>query len=225
MKQTKTYTYRQVRQSYSPQLAANEWRGSWSIALLYRQPGFMTAWLALRLGLSATLVTASSLCITLAIPAVALFAPAGAAALSVFVLAVIFQVLDCADGTMARTSGQASEKGGKFDFLVDMLHWGALYWAVGVLADRQFDTGWYWAALGLLAAWLRLFARVANDSAPQSPSDTQPKQPPLHVIVIAGISGVIPFLTLTGPFLHWAVLALLVYSILDVFDAVGGAFK
>jgi phosphatidylglycerophosphate synthase len=57
-------------------------------------------------------------------------------ALAVAAAGVVFHVLDCLDGDMARTLGVASELGRIVDGLVDQLFWILLLLATGLLVSR-----------------------------------------------------------------------------------------
>lgn len=197
-------------------------RGNWVNAAIHRLPAFAVAWGAARLGLSPTALTLASGLIALALPLAAAFLPMPFAAILVCVLGYLFQVLDCADGTLARATGRTSEAGARIDFLIDMAQWGLLYLAIGLLADRTLGTGFQWTALACAAAWMRLYARTVRDALPKGRDE--PESRPLAVneipeAAIAGISGAIPFLALAGPYLPWAVWALAAYSVLDIATA------
>jgi len=197
-----------------------ELRGSWATALLYRAPAIPVAWLCARLGLRPLMVTLLALLAALSLPLQALLLPLAAAPICVFVGGAIFQILDCADGTLARTTGQTSQRGADLDFIIDMAQWGLLYLALGILADRTVGVGWGWTVLGASAAWARLLARVvrdrlATDSVPEK--ETKPLNL-IHypAVFLAGISGLIPFLALSGPWIGIAIIALLIYGLLDI---------
>lgn len=211
------YSLRQVVNANREDTANEIWNGSWSFVILYRWPGYFAATLFLRMGLHPTQVTMGSLALALMMPLLALVLPISIAASAVCIAAVLFQVFDCADGAMARAADMRSERGGRLDFLIDMLQWGLLYVSIGILADQQFNSPWIWALLGMTAGWLRLFARLCNDSMPSTPPEPGAR-PPLVYQVISGISGLFPFLALSGTYLHIAVLGLLIYSLLDLFD-------
>ena len=201
-----------------------EWRGNWADALLYRVPSIGLAWMSWRLGLAPIAVTALALLVALALPAAAYWTPLGTAPLAVFGLGVLFQILDCTDGTLARTTGSTSQTGADLDFLIDMAQWGFLYIAIGILADRILGGGWAWTALAGFAAWGRILARLVRDQLnsglDRHGGDNTPSAPlrPLQipVVVLGGISGLIPFLALSGSWLGVAVAALTVYSLLDI---------
>lgn len=206
--------------------AAEEWRGSWAIAALYRRPGILVAFAASRLGLSPLQITCLGLALALTLPLQAALLPLGVAAWAVALSGALFQVLDCADGALARTTGQSSTRGGDVDFLVDMAQWGLLYAAIGLLADRMLEPGLAWTALAVAAAWARLLARVIRDrlSAPSDAPPTPIKTKDLPVVIVSGLSGLLPFLALSGGALPWAVGFLMLYALLDVGDALAPLF-
>lgn len=198
-----------------------EMRSSWSIALLGRWPSVPVTWACARAGIGPMTVTLAGLALALSMPVQALVLPLGLAVWVVAISGLVFQVLDCVDGTLARLTGVTTRRGGDADFLVDMAQWGLLYLSIGVLADRTFDAHWQWSALAGLAAWGRLMARVIRDRLKTgdsaSPAPLRPTDYP--AAFVAGISGAIPFLALSGSWLGVAVIALLIYSLLDIAEA------
>lgn len=194
---------------------------NWSVFLLYRQLGTLLAWLLLKTRLSPTNVSVIGLGVAGLMPLVAGLLPIGAAGIVLFWLAVLFQILDCSDGAMARAGGTGSAAGARYDFLIDMFQWGVLYASMGLLADRMADGGAFWTMLGFAAGWLRLFARVCNDAAPKKTTNAAGASLRLGSLMwfLNGLSGLIPLLLLSGPYMYVAVIAVLVYSIGDVLDA------
>ncbi len=203
-----------------------EYLDNWAIYLLYRWPGNVLAWLLLKTPLTPTQVTLSGLGVVGLMLLCALLLPLTLAPWVTLALAMLFQVLDCTDGAMARTSGRTSAVGGRLDFMVDMVQWGILYACIGILADRTLETGTLWTMFGFAAAWLRMLARIANmmanrmrdrqDKPPTSAAAPQQKK----VQLLAGLGGLLPFLVLTGPFLYISVAIVLLYSLGDLWDAV-----
>ncbi|MDJ0628265.1 MAG: hypothetical protein QNJ44_08375 [Rhodobacter sp.] len=206
---------------------AEEMRGNWSTALLCRVPGFFLVWVFVRLRIGAMAVSLAALLLAFALPVLAYAVPIGTAGLWVAVTGLVFQVLDCADGTLARVTGTTSQAGADVDFLTDMAQWGFLYLAIGILADRTLDAGWGWSAVACAAAWVRLMARTArdrldaDDGSPPAPISLKNAVP----VFLAGISGLLPFLALSGPWLGYAVIALLVYAVLDVLEGLLPLFR
>lgn len=215
-----SYTLKDVATA-NRQAGQAEYLSSWSTYLLYRFAGNLLAWLFLKTPVTPTQVTLMALLVALILPVAALILPIECAAFTCFGLAVLFQVLDCTDGSMARTSGRSSKAGGRYDFMVDMVQWGMLYAALGILADRTLDTGTLWTMVGFAAAWLRALARIFNmianrmgtaETAPP-PSATAPIK---KVQIIAGLSGLLPLAALSGAYLNLALVGILIYSLGDV---------
>lgn len=200
-----------------------ELRGSWATAVLFRVPSLPLVWLCTRLGIGPMAVTFAALVVALSLPVQAATMPLGWAVWTVAISGAFFHVLDCTDGTLARVTGRSSRRGGDLDFLIDMAQWGMLYLAIGMLADRTLDTGAFWTAVAAFAAWLRLYARTVRDrladptaQAPESSALTLKNFVPRFV---SGLSGLLPFLALSGGNLWLAVLFLVVYAALDVGEA------
>lgn len=199
----------------------DEFRTGWSIALLYRAPGVVAAWVAARLGLTPLVVSMLAFGVALLMPVIALWLPLTVAPMLLMLAGVAFQVLDCADGTLARGTNTTSVRGGDLDFLIDMAQWGLLYLAIGILADRLLGSGWGWATLGMMAGWGRLLARVIRDRLDDGIKHAVKALRPVDypVVFIEGLSGLIPFLALSGQWLGTAVIALMIYSLIDIIDA------
>ncbi len=219
-----------------------ELHGNWANVVFHRWPSFLVVWASARLGITPMAISLASAVVAFATPVAALALPLQTAMILVCMAGFLFQVLDCADGSLARTTGQVSSLGGTVDFLIDMAQWGLLYAALGILADRTLGTGGLWSALAVFAGWMRLYARMARDalaaeSAPAKPGDSRGEGvskaetkglSPAGIVVafVAGLSGLIPFLALAMPFPDLArasVGFLIAYSMLDVTDtAVSG---
>ncbi|QGZ34760.1 CDP-alcohol phosphatidyltransferase family protein [Stappia indica] len=233
-------TFRTLWREYRRERFRSELASDWAVAVLYRLPSL---WLVARLvptGISPTAVTLAALPVALAMPLAALLLPPGFAVLGTVLLAVAFQILDCADGGLARATGRSSSKGAALDFVIDMAQWGLFYTSIGILADRMVaadGTGFFWTPLALAAAWLRLYARVARDARPASPAadaapPPQEAQPGGFVVLaeraLAGMSGALPIFlgiaALAGA-LPAMVVFVLVYALLDVGDAVWTSFR
>ena len=211
-----------IQDTFSPRFFA-ELRTSWAIEVLYRPPSIPFIWVFARIGLSPTMVSLMALVLAVSMPLQAVFLPLGTAAICVMLSAMLFQVLDCVDGTLARLTGQTSQFGSDLDFLIDMAQWGLLYLSLGLLADRTLDSGSGYALIGAMAAWVRLFARVSRDRIAQPAKDKTPAHPVtlvrLPMIFFVGLSGLFPFFALAGPWLGLAVLFLLIYALLDMFES------
>ena len=199
-----------------------ERRGDWATALMFRLPSQFVAWFFLRLGWSPSMVTSVGFLTAVTIPFVALFLPLHLATWAIVILGAFFQMCDCADGTMARISGKSSILGADFDFLVDMFYYACLYISIGLIADRVLDTGYFWALMGAIALSARYFARLVREQTKKHIGENKPgpiKLRDVPTAFIAGLSGLIPFGVFAGPYISWVVIALIVYSVLDIIDA------
>lgn len=214
---------------YKANKLAEELRGNWANVVFHRAPAFLLAWMLARIGVSPLGATLLSLPVALALPILALALPLKAAVVWVFIAGFLFQVLDCADGSLARVTGRVTYLGGRIDFLVDMAQWGLLYLSIGMLADRTLESEGFWTALAAAAAWLRLYARTVRDAFEDSTgADTENPAAPalspsaLAIAFVSGLSGLVPFLAFAAsiPSLaSYAVCFLIVYSVLDVGDS------
>ncbi|MCA1243871.1 CDP-alcohol phosphatidyltransferase family protein [Stappia stellulata] len=222
-------TFASVLRDYGRDKRQGELRGDWAVLLFYRIWSFPLIWLLARTPVSPTAVTLSSVPLALSMPVLALTLPLEQAALGVGLVAIVFQILDCVDGGLARCTGRTSRLGGTLDFLIDMAQWGLLYGSIGLLADRVLDTGALWTAVGCAAAWVRLYARVVRDAgaggadAVHAADAAGEKRPagPLDIVLwfFAGLSGAIPpalLLAWWSGTLSWLIVFLLVYALADV---------
>ena len=216
-------TMREIAQDITTGRLRKDFYEQWSMAVLYRIPSLPMVWVFLRGGVSPVQVTLASLVLALSLPLQAVFWPLAFAPFAVCVSAVLCQVMDCADGTLARMTGRASSAGRDLDFLVDMAQWGLLYGALGLIADRMAGSGFGWTALAMTAAWARLLARVVRDRLNGGGIEETLAEPPksaveFALVALAGMSGLIPFFALLGPWLPYAIVFLLIYGISDVLE-------
>ena len=217
-------TLREIAQDILTGRLRNDFYEYWSMALLYRMPSLPLVWVSVRIGVSPVQVTLAGLLLALSLPLQAAVWPLAVAPFAVCFSAALCQVMDCADGTLARLTGRASLTGRDLDFIVDMTQWGLLYVALGLIADRLAGGGFGWTALSMTAAWARLLARVVRDRLSAGGIDDEtPAKPPkgaveFVLVALAGMSGLIPFFALLGPWITWAILFLLIYGVLDVLE-------
>ena len=145
-----------VIESYRPRFA-HELATEWAAALIYRPLSFLLTIPFLILGFSPTLISLLGVVLALSLP---ILAWQGMGAGTVACLAVLFYVLDCVDGNVARTSGRTSKIGAYVDFFSDLIFRVSFYAAIGLLADSA-AVGWG-LAMGVLSAWLALAARACR---------------------------------------------------------------
>ena len=136
----------------------------WGSALLYRPIGLTLAWL-----LSATRTTPNSvtaiaaMLLPLMVVATTLCQPVTALHIVLF-LAIIYLILDCTDGSLARMTGHVSVSGHYFDLVTDLAYRGCVYVTVGYLADQIDPLPFPVNQMSCmaLAAWFAALARLAR---------------------------------------------------------------
>ncbi len=222
------YTIADVRASYDATKAREEWHGDWMSALIYRPLSFFLTPPLLNLSISASQVTFFALLMSFALPVVALEA-GRAAHLAVAVIAILFVILDCVDGNIARVTRTASKSGHYLDFLTDIVFRIGLYAAVGILADRETSLAWMngqGLAFGLLAALIAIVGRLSRVFTRQlSSGDVYSADEPSKGFVdrfllpaLSGMDRLLPILVLGADWwggLRWVILWLLAYSAAD----------
>jgi len=161
MAKGRRYTIADVRATYPPAKAREEWFGDWASALIYRPLSILVTPMFLAAGFSARMVTMLSLAIGLALPLIACFSgPSGG--FWVAGLATVWVMLDCVDGNIARVTNSASKAGHYFDFVTDVVFRGSFYAAIGLLADASAGGGFARLALCLLAGYVAMAARFCR---------------------------------------------------------------
>jgi phosphatidylglycerophosphate synthase len=213
---------------YAAHKAREEWHSEWGVALLYRPLAILMASPLLRLGIPATAVTCLSLTLTPLLPLLAIAAgPDGF--LAVGLVAILILTLDCVDGTMARASGTVSRFGHYLDFMTDVVTRGALYAAIGLMAEGA-APGWLEGRalpLALLAALLAIAARLCRVYGEPFVGEAYGRQEQqqgkrsflgLAFSLVSGIDQLLPLAVIgLGAIGHlgWLVLWLVAYSALD----------
>lgn len=155
-----------ARRSLSAEKRWSELQGDWPSSLIYRPISLWLTPTAVRLGVSARLVTLSCAALAIAMPAVAL---AGGAYAYVIVAAMAFvvHVFDCLDGNIARVTSTTSQQGGLLDAFVDICFWSLFLLTIGLLTDAQSSRSLIaegrGATIGLGLSTLVLTHRVLRD--------------------------------------------------------------
>lgn len=217
----------QIIRNHRDTKLAEELSTEWAMAVLYRPPALLIAWACQYLPVTPTMITVCGiLLLPLMALAAALLTP-GVALAVVAGLAMLFMILDCADGTLARITGQTSRLGQYLDTTADLAYRAVFYGAAGYVLARHPEAGpWLAGAalpLALAAAWLMLFARLCRVYAelrfpPPTPIVESP--PPGMGIAgfVSGLDGLFPLLALAAwlanmpaAFLWW----ILAYGIAD----------
>jgi phosphatidylglycerophosphate synthase len=162
---TKTrYSIRDVRDAWLRKRRLTELEGELPAVLLYRPVSHMVTPLFLRLRLSPLSVTLVNGAIALSLVPVAVMT-GSRAYLHVAALGLVFHVLDCVDGDMARVSGKTSELGRLADGFVDQVYWIALFASFGILVDRAGETlAGSGLTLGLILPIMVLLHRQTRDN-------------------------------------------------------------
>jgi phosphatidylglycerophosphate synthase len=227
----RTPSVAEVVAAYRPKFA-HEVRTEWAIALVYRPFSFLLTPLFAACGASPTAVTMLGLALALSLPWLAV--TAGESAWGwVGTLGVVFCVLDCVDGDLARVTGRASKLGAYADFLADTIYRIALYASIGLMVDRS-QTGQMFAALsegaglaaGLACALLAIVARACrlyveadgSSAAPLSPRATDTRTS-VAVAFLSGIDHLLPIGVLAfgaAGRLDWLLAYLFAYSLADL---------
>jgi phosphatidylglycerophosphate synthase len=159
------YTLAQVRASYTPHKAWQEMSGELPAYLLYRPLSFWLTVPLLRLRIPTLAVTALSGLIAVSLPLIAALS-ATSAWLEVGLLALVFHVLDCVDGNLARTRGTCSPGGALLDAIADQAFWIALLTSLGLMVSRtQHPLAPQAVTLGLGCSVLLLWGRRVRDEA------------------------------------------------------------
>ncbi len=164
-------TVRQIARDYRATKLGMELRTEPGTVILYRPVSFVLAWVLMGTGIHPTTVTiAASLLIPAIVWAALEFEPS-VAILAICGLGLLYAVLDCVDGTMARCLSLTSKLGTYLDFLFDILQRFVFYAALGYLADQligpppgSVTLGVTWLYVTIAAAWCALFARLCRTS-------------------------------------------------------------
>jgi len=133
--------------------------------LLYRPLSFVVTPLFALCGFSANGATLSGLLVALLMPLAAAYGGPRAGAM-VALLALVFQVLDCVDGNLARMQGSSSRVGEMLDSLTSLFFWALYFVAVGVATERSGPSfvAQHGLELGLALALMLLAQREAEDT-------------------------------------------------------------
>jgi phosphatidylglycerophosphate synthase len=150
--------------TYFAEKYSEEVRTDWGSAVVYRPPALILTWLLSATSIKPTTVTAiAALLLPAMVFAAVLCQPVDALA-AVLVMAALFQVLDCTDGSLARATGRVSVSGHYWDLLTDLAYRGVTYTVVGYLADQisPWPLAFNQATALALAAWGAAIARLAR---------------------------------------------------------------
>ncbi len=209
---------RRIRAVYEQEQRNEDLHGNWAMTVLCRPLGFRVAALAMRYDMTPTQITYISVLLSILIPFLAWYLGVLAGACAVAFVGWFVQVLDCADGDLARATGQETKHGADFDMLGDILFFALLYVSIGILSAVQTDNT-LWLVLAMAAGWLRLYARTIRDRCNDvPPAHIMPPSGFTEKLVAAaqGIDGLLPFLAVGAIMGPWPVLVLLAVSLADI---------
>lgn len=128
------FSIRDIIKSYKSEKMHEELAGEWAAVVLYRWLSFFLTPMFLRTSISATGVTLISVLITLTLP-VAVILPRPFDYLFIGIISIIFNILDCVDGNIARMTGNITNLGQYSDFIADVIHRILLYITLGLIIN------------------------------------------------------------------------------------------
>lgn len=211
-----------------------ELAGEWAAVALYRWLSFIITPLFLRTSISATGVTLISVLITITLP-LAVFLPFPFTYIFIGVISIVFNILDCVDGNMARMTNSVSDLGQYSDFIADIIHRIFVYITLGLIIDNAlindisgFQPSVIAGVSCLLAVTGRLsriyyeykFVTTGPLSGKYNISGNFKKAENLVFSFISGIDSLLPvFIIIAGYFnkLPFVLLWIFLYSCLDFF--------
>lgn len=228
------YTAKQVLNSYIRKKFDEEIQEMWGVVVFYRWISIIITPLFIRASIAPTKVTLFSLLLTLSQP-VCLLLETPASYLYLGIICYVFNILDCVDGDIARTTDTYSRLGQYSDFQVDVAHRIMTYITLGLLLQLQPDTivpvlQHYALLIASIACLLAVGARlsrlyVAVTFNTLNTVTKQTKNPSFIVKLekaifsfLSGLDFCLPVLILiAGIFdkLPWLLIWLLIYSTMD----------
>lgn len=146
---------------YREHKLTEELHTDWGSLVFYRMPAFVLAWALVPLGIHPNSLTTAGLLVLPLMAIAAWMLPAGTAFVVVTILALAFNVLDCADGPLARATGQSSLSGRYMDASADLAYRAVAYGCYGLIADHVSPNAVFpLVAVGLCCGILATYARV-----------------------------------------------------------------
>jgi phosphatidylglycerophosphate synthase len=173
--------YKAVLAAYRPRFR-NELRTEWAAALLYRPISLLVTPLLAACRVPPLAVTLMGAACVVALPLLAFL---GWGSTAVGLVGILFCVLDCMDGDLARATGQETAGGAYADFVVDLVHRAALYGAVGFLWDASYAG----LAAGLGCACIAFIARACRL---YQPPHAEARPPGVVFSFLSGLDHLLP---------------------------------
>jgi len=224
------FTAENIRDSYGSRKAKNERYTEWTVYYIYRPLSFQVTPFFLHRGFTPSRVTLISLILVLTLPLLALlpYAPS----VLVGLMAAMICVLDCVDGNIARVMSLSSDRGGYFDFLTDVIYRILLYFSIGIMMTQSPDTPALFSDTAteclLIAALLAIVARMCrvwvSSELDGLTEKTETKTTATGWLdqrlfpFFSGLDRALPFAVILFGLLgllHWVLVWLLLYSLLD----------
>ena len=157
----KTASFAAIVADYRDRKLKEELATDWGSVVFYRMPAFVIAWALAPLGATPNQLTVTGLLLVPLIALAAWFLEPGTAVVAVTLMALAFNVLDCADGPLARATGKSSLAGRYLDFAADIIYRIVAYASFGLIADHAWPGAAFpWVAVGLCCGVLVTYARV-----------------------------------------------------------------
>ena len=180
----------------------------WGSVVFYRLPAFVIAWAMVPLGVTPNQLTFAGALLIPLIAAAAWFLSPDHAMPLITAMALAFNVLDCADGPLARATGRSSLRGRYMDFAADILYRNTAYASYGLIADRIWPgSSFPWLAVGLCCAVFVTYARVnrlyGDKLFPQVEHSKQPQSRGAFDVGFSFLSGIDTLLPLLAV-IAWA---------------------
>ena len=211
---------------YRANLFRKELLSDWGTALTYRPFGLLIAAMLTRTAIRPSTLTGIGAALLPVMLLASIFLEAGQAMGVVLIAAIAFQILDCADGPLARGTGRVSVSGHYWDLVADLAYRGTVYACVGHLADQLLPWGLPVSQMAALTfcAWLCAYARLARgELARLAPATSRPAAPAFSIYnALAGLDTLFPILAAIAFWLgalHVYFVWLFVYSLADALVA------
>lgn len=233
----KTVPFSAIVADYRAHKLKEELATDWGSLVFYRYPAFMVAWVAAPLGVTPNQLTVAGVLLVPLIALAAWFLPPGTAMIVVTLMALAFNILDCADGPLARATGRSSLAGRYLDFAADLFYRIVAYGSFGLIADRLWPGASFpWVAVGLACGVFATYARVNRVyaeklfSATAAPSPGPTRRRGLFDVGFSFLSGLDTLLPLLA-FFAWqaglmreAMVWFLLFTFADAAVEVGGNY-
>ncbi len=172
----------------------------WGSAIVYRPPALVLTWLLSATRIRPSTVTATAALLLPAMIAAAILYEPDEALAAMLVMALLFNILDCTDGALARATGRVSVSGHYWDLVTDLAYRGVAYVTIGYVADQMFP----WplalnqATTMAVAAWGAALARLARYNldrvAPAASTEQQRPDRFAFFSFLSGLDTLFPFI-------------------------------